>query len=267
MITLNEAFHLADAIDNVKDIAEEIFIVDSFSSDNTVEIAEEKGVKVVQRSFTNFGDQWNFALENCPFNTQWVLKLDPDERLTPALKQDIRNVIASENSFEGYEFKRRLWFMGKPLHVYGTVLRLWKTGKCKFSEVIVNEHPIIDGSVGFLRGKMEHLDSRDLHHWQEKQNVYSTMEAITLFENRKLAANPNLFGNSLERRMYFKQISFKLPFKFTILFLYNLIFNGAWKDGKTGWYWALLRNHVHRMIEFKYIEMKTNNRIINYKSE
>ena len=258
MLTLNEEYHLEKAIENVKDIAENIFIVDSYSSDRTLNIASEKGIHIVQRQFANFGDQWNFALDNCPFKTKWTLKLDPDERLTEALKSDIRDVIISEKPLDAYEFKRRLWFMGRPLHVYGKVLRLWKTGKCKFSNVLVNEHPIVDGKVGFLKGKMEHYDSKDLHHWQEKQNKYTTMEAITIFENRNLAANPNPFGNPLERRMFFKQLSLKFPFKYTILLCYNLFVNGAWKDGKTGWYWAILRNHVHRMIELKYIEMKTN---------
>lgn len=263
MLTLNEDYHLADAIENVEDIAEQIFIVDSLSSDTTVDIALEKGVHIVQRRFTNFGDQWNFALDNCPFQTEWTLKLDPDERLTEELKNDIRNVIDSKSSLDAYEFKRRLWFMGKPLHVYSNVLRLWKTGTCRFSEVLVNEHPIIEGKLGFLKGKMEHLDSKNLHHWHEKQNKYTTMEAITLYENRSLAANPNLFGNPLERRMFFKKLFFKLPFKYTFFFIYHLFIDGAWKDGIIGWNWSLLRNHVHKMIELKYIEMKTNNTVIN----
>ena len=264
MLTLNEDYHLSEAIENVSDFAEHIFIVDSNSTDRTVDIALEKGIHVIQRPFTNFGDQWNFALDNCPYKTEWTLKLDPDERLTENLKNDIRNVINSEKPLDGYEFRRRLWFMGKPLHIYGKVLRLWKTGKCIFSDVIVNEHPIINGKVGYLKGIMEHYDSKDLHHWLEKQNKYSTMEAITLYENRKLAAEPKLFGNPLERRMFFKQLIIKMPFKYLILFFYNIVIMGAWKDGKTGYYWSLLRNQVLRMKELKYIEMKTNKRVLKY---
>jgi len=178
MLTLNEEFHLPGAIENVKDWAEEIFIVDSLSTDRTVDIALEHGVKIVQRPFTNFGDQWNFALEKLPINTAWTFKLDPDERLSPELKSEIRALLEGPHQHVGYEMDRRLWFMGRPLHVLAPVLRLWRTGKCRFSDVIVNEHPLVDGSVGKLKGLMEHLDSPDLHHWWDKQNRYTTMRAI-----------------------------------------------------------------------------------------
>ena len=204
MLTLNEEFHLEEAIDNVTDIADNIFIVDSFSNDKTLEIAEKKNVTLVKRKFTNFGDQWNYALNNCPFDSDWTMKLDPDERLTDELKTELIDKINRATSKDAYEFRRRLWFMGKPLRVYGKVLRVWKTGKCVFSDVLVNEHPIINGSVGYLKGIMEHYDSKDLESWFNKQNKYSTMEAITIHEKKNLAANPNLFGNSLERRMYLK---------------------------------------------------------------
>jgi glycosyltransferase involved in cell wall biosynthesis len=267
LLTLNEEFHIADAIDNVSDIAENIFILDSFSSDNTVKIAKEKGCVILQRSFTNFGDQWNFALDNSPFNTKWTIKLDPDERLTEVLKDEIRNVVNSEESMTAYEFRRRLWFMGKPMHVYGRVLRLWRTGTCKFSEVLVNEHPVVEGKVGFLKGVMEHFDSKDLHHWMNKQNNYSTLEAETMFDKRSLAAKPKLLGNSLERRMFIKSILFKIPIKYTLLMLYNLFINGAYKDGLLGWRWSLMRSYVYRMRELKFLEMKTNKQIPDYRSK
>jgi glycosyltransferase involved in cell wall biosynthesis len=257
LITLNEEYHLAEVLDNLSDIAENIFIVDSLSSDRTVDIALEKGVTIVQRPFTNFGDQWNFALKNNPFDTEWVMKIDPDERLSEKLKSEIRRTVKLNNSKTAYEFHRRLWFMGKPMHVLNNVLRLWKKNKCRFSDVLVNEHPIIDGSIGFLKGKMEHFDSKDLHHWQEKQNKYSTMEAKMRYEKKALAADPNIFGNKLEKRMFVKKILFKVPFKFTILFLYNFFITGAWRDGKLGWRWAQLRVYVYRMRQLKFIEMQT----------
>lgn len=257
MLTLNEEYHLQDAINNLKDIADHIFILDSFSTDATIEIVKRNQIKFAQRRFTNFGDQWNYALQNNPFDTSWVMKMDPDERLTEQLKYDIRSIMKLDNSETAYEFQRRLWFMGKPMHVFNNVLRLWKRGTCRFSDVLVNEHPIIDGSVGFLKGKMEHFDSKDLHHWQEKQNKYTTMEAKMIIEKKSLAAKPNIFGNKLEKRMFFKKIVFKVPFKFTILFLYNLFITGAWKDGKLGWRWAQLRVYVYRMRQLKFIEMQT----------
>ena len=261
MLTVNEAFNLPGAIENVQDWAEEIFIVDSCSTDQTVDIALENGIGIVQRPFTNFGDQWNFALEKLPIQTPWTFKLDPDERLTPELKDEIRDLIKSEPACCGYEMNRRLWFMGKPLHVLAPVLRLWKTGKCKFSDVLVNEHPLIDGPVGKLENIFEHFDSPDLHHWCEKQNRYSTMEAIMRVRGDAMAVTPKLFGTLLERRMYLKKIFFRIPFRYQLQWLHELIIRGAWRDGFWGLAWIRLRVEVWRMRELKAIEIKTTGRI------
>jgi len=261
MLTLNEEFHLPGAIENVKDWAEEIFIVDSLSTDSTVDIALEHGVNIVQRPFTNFGDQWNFALEKLPIKTHWTFKLDPDERLSPELKGEIRVLLEGRQQHVGYEMDRRLWFMGKPLHVLAPVLRLWRTGKCRFSDVIVNEHPLVDGSVGKLKGFMEHLDSPDLHHWWDKQNRYSTMEAIMMSRGDKFAVHPNLFGNPLARRMFLKKYFFKVPFRYQIQFLYEFFLRGVWKDGFIGFTWARLRVEVRRAREIKLKEIMITGRI------
>ena len=256
MLTLNEEYHLPNAINNLKGFADNIFVLDSFSTDNTVKIAKSHGVKVKQRKFTNFGDQWNYALKHCPFNSDWTMKLDPDEELTSFLKNEIKAKINSNNEYSAYEFRRRLWFMGKPLKVYNKVLRIWRTGKCKFSEVLVNEHPIINGNVGYLQGVMEHYDSMNLNHWLEKQNNYSSLEALTIFKKLDLAEKPKLLGSSLQRKMFFKQIFFKIPFKYTLIIFYNLFIQGAWKSGRSGLRWAIMRSFVYRLREYKLKEMQ-----------
>ena len=256
MLTLNEQYHLPGVIENVKDWAQDIFIVDSCSTDKTIDIALEHNVKIVQRPFTNFGDQWNFAIKKLPIKTPWTLKLDPDERLSDELKMQIEKVTQNDNALEGYKFKRRLWFMGKPLHAKQDVVRLWQTGKCYFSDTIVNEHPIIEGEIGYLPGILEHHDSYDLHHWYDKQNRHATMEAIMKYRGDKLAAQTRLFGTSLERRMYLKKMFFRVPMRYHLLYLYHLIGQGTWRDGKTGLAWARLRTEVYRMIELKFEEMQ-----------
>lgn len=261
MITLNEEFHLKEAINNVKDWAEDIFIVDSLSSDKTIDIALSENVKIVQRPFKNFGDQWNFALSSLPIKTDWTLKLDPDERLTHDLKEQITQVVKSNNSFSAYQFPRRLWFMGKPLHVYGNVVRLWKTGTCTFSNVLVNEHPIIEGQIGTLKGIMEHYDSRDLHHWIEKQNKYTSFLAIQNNQNIKLSAIPKLFGNKLERRMFFIRVFFKLPCRYFIQLIYELFILGAIIDGYHGIKYVKARIMVRKWRELKIKEIKITNRL------
>lgn len=261
MLTLNEEFHLPGAIENVKDWAEDIFIVDSRSTDKTVDIALDNGVKIVQRPFTNFGDQWNFALERLPIKTPWTLKLDPDERLTDELKAEITNLLKGNPECCGYEMDRRLWFMGKPLHVLAPVLRLWKTGKCRFSDVLVNEHPLVDGPVGKLKGILEHYDSPDLHHWWDKQNRYSTMRAIEMVKGKELSAKPRLFGTPLERRVFFIKAFFHIPFRYQLQWIYESLVRGAWRDGWLGFTWVSLRINVRKLCELKAKEMRISGRI------
>jgi glycosyltransferase involved in cell wall biosynthesis len=256
LLTLNEEFNLPGAIESVHDWAEEIFIVDSCSTDKTVDVALNYGVRIVQRKFTNYGDQWNWAIEHLPIKTPWILKLDADERLTEELKENISIALKTGGACNGYEMILRLWFMGRPLHVRQSALRLWRTGKCRFSDVIVNEHLLIEGPVGKMKGLMEHYDSRDLHHWWDKQNRYTTMEAIMRLRGDALAEQPRLFGSSLNRRMLLKKYFFHIPFRYQLLFIHEVIIRGAWRSGWVGLRWARLRVQVNQMIEWKVLEAR-----------
>ena len=255
MISLNEAHNMEAVLDNLQGWAAEIFLVDSYSRDETVEIALSRGVHVVQRRFRDFGDQWNFALEALPIKTPWTMKLDPDERLPDRLKADISRALA-EGRHNAFAMKRRLWFMGKAMPVHQDVLRIWRTGSCRFSDTIVNEHPLVEGPVGLIPGAMEHHDSPDLHHWFAKQNGYLTAEARLRFQNDALAAEPRLFGTAMQRRMWLKKHFMRIPGRYQLLFLYHLVWLGAWRAGKVGWIWAHLRTEVFRCIEFKLYEMR-----------
>ncbi len=255
MISLNEAHHMDAVLQNISGWAEKVFLVDSFSVDATVDIALAHNVHVVQRRFRDFGDQWNYALQHLPIETPWTMKIDPDERLSDNLKHEIGQAIAVSTS-DGFSFDRRLWFMGKPMPVRQPVVRVWRTGKCRFSDVIVNEHPIVEGNVVHLTHEMEHHDSPNLHHWFAKQNNYGTSEALIRYRNAAMAAEPRLFGASLERRMWLKRNFWRLPGRYLILFWYHILIVGAWRAGKVGWIWAHLRTEHLRNQEFKLWEMQ-----------
>jgi glycosyltransferase involved in cell wall biosynthesis len=254
MISLNEAHNLAAVLDNVAGWAREVFLVDSYSADRTVDIALARGVHVVQRSFTGFGDQWNFALR-LPIAAPWTMKLDPDERLTPELKAAIINAIAADDC-DGIDVRRRLWFMGRPLPVRQTVLRVWRTGACRFSDVTVNEHPLVEGRKRLVAGELEHHDSPNLHHWYEKQNRYTSAEALGAFRGERLAVTPRFLGSALERRMWIKRAYAHVPFRHWLVHLYCLFGLGAWRAGRAGFIWARLRAEVYRMREYKRLEME-----------
>jgi glycosyltransferase involved in cell wall biosynthesis len=260
MIALNEAHNMAAVLDNVCGWAQEIFLVDSYSADETVELALKRGAHVVQRRFRGFGDQWNFAINALPISAPWTMKVDPDERLTPELKSAIEAAIARDEA-DALVVRRRLWFMGRSLPVRQDLVRLWRTGTCRFSNVLVNEHPIVGGRAVRLSGDLEHHDSPNLHHWWDKQNRYTTAEAGIAFGQAQLSAEPRLFGTGLERRMWLKANFRKLPFRYKLVQLHALLVQGAWRAGRHGMAWARLRAEVHRMIDLKLEEMRLLGRV------
>ena len=255
MISFNEAHNMQAVLDNLEGWAQEVFLVDSYSSDDTVDIALSRGVHVVQRPFRGFGDQWNYAVSKLPVTAPWAMKLDPDERLNDRLKTAVAKAI-EDDAGDALVVRRRLWFMRQPLPVHQEILRLWRTGTCRFSDVAVNEYPLVEGRTKLLDGELEHHDSPNLHHWLEKQNRYTTAEAAMTFRGDRLSATPRLFGNALERRMWLKRAYRRLPFRHQLMFLHCLLVQGAWRAGRTGFIWAHLRSVVYRLIEYKTKEMK-----------
>ena len=260
MISLNEGHNLKDVCENLNGWAQEVFLVDSYSKDDTIDIALNYGINTVQRRFRGFGDQWNFALNELPIQSPWVMKLDPDERLTEELKNNISQMI-NNNQYDAFCIKRRLWFMGKQMPVYQKLIRIWRNGSCRFSNVSVNEHPIIEGIVKYVVGDLEHHDSPNLDHWLEKQNRYTTSEAITTYQKKPLSDKEILFGTSIQRRMWLKKNFYKFPFRYFLLFLYHFLYQGAYRAGRAGYIWSRLRTDVMRLVDYKYMEMKITNAI------
>lgn len=260
MISLNEGHNMEAVYQNLAGWAQEVFLVDSYSQDDTVDIALRHGVHVVQRRFRGFGDQWNFALSELPITAPWTMKLDPDERLTDELKSEMSAVIDRASS-DAFTLNIRLFFMGRPLPVRLNLLRLWRTGRAQFSDVFANEHAKVDGSIGNLTADIEHHDSPDLDHWLEKQNRYTTAEAIIAYNKSSLADTPRLLGTALQRRMWLKKHFHRLPGRYFLLFLYHWLWQGAWRAGWVGYAWARLRSDVMRLIEYKRREIELTGRI------
>ena len=261
MISLNEGHNIEDVCKNLKGWAQELFLVDSYSQDNTIDLALKYGIKVVQRGFTNFGDQWNFALNSLPISAEWTMKLDPDERISDELKLDIIRATQDE-SVDGIEFYRQWWLMKTKFPIKDKVLRVWKTGNCDFTNTAINEHPQVKGSIKLVKGILDHYDSPDLEHWLEKQNRYTTLEAINLYLDKPLADKPRLFGSSFQRRMWIKKNFYNIPLRYLLLFFYYWVWKGLWKSGWSGYASARLWSDVMRLREYKYKEMKRTGQLL-----
>jgi glycosyltransferase involved in cell wall biosynthesis len=256
MLTLNEQEHLPEVLDNILPWAQGVFILDSLSTDRTVDIALAHGVTVVQCPFTNFADQWNWALDHFDVQTPWTMKLDPDERVSSAFVEELAQLFREGPRHGAYMFQRRLWFMGRPLNQLEWVVRIWRTGQAHFSSVLVNEHPIMTTPVAQLKQPLEHLDTRNLHDWFAKQNLYTTMGAIEQARGMRDADQPRLFGNRLQRQMFLKRLFYRTPFRFALLWLYLGVYKRALLCGRAGLVWVNLRVSVFRWIEMKRDEMR-----------
>ena len=189
----NEETNIERCIDSVKWIDEK-FVVDSQSTDRTVEIAESLGAKIVQ---FNYNGRWpkkkkNWALENLPFSNEWVLILDADECLPPEAEDEIRTIVTDPNEKHyGYWINRRYFFLGKPLkHAYfpNWNLRLFKHDLGRYEKITdlstdsgdheIHEHVVVQGTTGKLKSIMDHYAFPTIDSFVEKHNRYSNWEAV-----------------------------------------------------------------------------------------
>jgi len=179
VIARDEEKHLGAALDSVR-WADEIVVVDSGSRDRTVEIAREHGANVVATAdWPGFGPQKNRALDRA--TRDWVLSIDADERVTPELRKEIEAVVAGAGAHDAYEMPRLSSYCGRSMRHGGwwpdRVTRLFRRGKARFSDDLVHEKVVVQGSTGRFAGHLEHLAFEDLDEVLRKIDSYSTANA------------------------------------------------------------------------------------------
>lgn len=188
LATYNEEANLADCLKSVRVLAGEIIVVDGSSTDSTCEIAAKLGAKVFKVSNRPiFHINKQLAVERAC--GRWVLQLDADERLTPALIREIKRIINFRRSkFSGYYLPRKNWFLNRFLTKGGQypdyVIRLFLNGKGHFPCVSVHEQIEIDGPVGYLKQPLIHLADRNFSHYVLRFNRYTTLDADKLFQQK-----------------------------------------------------------------------------------
>lgn len=186
ILTKNEELNIASVIENAKSVSDNILVVDSGSTDKTVELARENGAKVVFREWDNdFCAQRNFALER--IDTDWVLYLDADERLNERLASDVKSVVES-GKVAMYRFVRRNSAFGRDFK-YGvlgpdSVIRLFPKDKVRWQDK-VHERPVGDLPVITLNGYMKHYTYRTFEQYVQKMNQYSSIGAQNYYDKRK----------------------------------------------------------------------------------
>jgi len=254
-----EAANLPRCLDCVK-WADEIFVVDSHSTDATAEIAAAHGAKVVQFDFNGtWPKKKNWALENLPFRNEWVFILDADEVLPPEAKPEFAKAIADAGEVAGYWINRRFRFMGKWLrHSYypNWNLRLFRHSLGRYEKLTdadtqsgdneVHEHVIVNGPIGRLRCEMDHYAFPSVEVFVEKHNRYSNWEARVSAERKLAGSDTQISSSTVGRRRKLKEFSQHLPFRPLLRFLYIYVWQKGFLDGREGYYFARL----HAFYEF-----------------
>lgn len=238
LITFNEINHIEKAVDNII-FADEIVVIDSFSTDGTLEFLKKKsGIKLITREFTNFADQRNFAIKQARY--QWILFIDADERIPKALKKEILKVIENQNDISGFMIKRQHYFKNKPIKFSGyqtdSTYRLFRNGDVTYDQKrTVHEVPIISGKNAFLKNKMLHYSFTSYDALKSKMEHYGKLKALELFRKNK-KANPLHY-------------TIKIIYKF----LYNYIIRMGFLDGKEGFTICYLNAYG---VYYRYLELK-----------
>lgn len=272
ILTFNEEIHIRRCIENVCAIAQKVYVVDCYSTDRTVKIAKECGAEVVMHKWPgNQADQFNWALDNIPINTEWVLRLDADEYLSEGLISEFNVRIPDiDKSISAVTLPLGRAFMGKILK-HGIVndvkmIRLFRRGKVRYEKRLMDEHLLVlEGSTITFRHKFIDDNRNSLKYFIDKHNGYSSREASLLLDveydltQTDYSTMSAEYCEDVKRKRKQKKKYAKLPlfWRAFAYFLYRYIFKLGFLDGKEGFLWDFLQGLWYRMlVDAKIFEIK-----------
>lgn len=268
--TLDEEQNLPGLLESVS-WADDVVVLDSLSTDRTREVSEAAGARWFERAYDGRGNHQNWAMENIEFKHRWVFYLDADERMTPELRAEIEQIAAEwelgnrsaeNNDPVAYYGGRKNIYKGRWLkHAMppGNIMRFFQPPLIRFARD-ANPVPIVDGEVGYLREHFIHYNfSKGIREWIERHNRYSSYEANETM--KALADNPVKLGNLFSRdrntrRLELKNISFRMPCRAMLKFVFMYVIGRGFLDGRAGWTYCRLQAMYEYMIVLKVRELK-----------
>lgn len=275
ILTFNEEQHIERCINSLKSISENIFIIDSFSSDNTVAICESLGAKVYSRKWKNYADQFQWGLDNCPIDTEWVMRMDADEYIEIDLIDELNDFDfnAVPNAISGFYIKRKYFFLGQWIK-YGAVyplnlLRIWRTGKGRIENRWMDEHIVLNsGSSSALIGHIVDDNLNNTHWWTDKHNSYANREMLDILDKKyglftsddslkqDAESSQAKFKRMVKEGIYNKLPIFIRPFCY---FLYRYFIRLGFLDGKKGFAFHFFQGYWYRsLVDLRVYEAELN---------
>lgn len=272
ILTKDEELHIARCLDNVNNIAKEIFIIDSFSTDKTLEIASKyPKVQILQNKWTNnYAHQFNWGLENALITGKWVLRLDADEYLLPELIEELKEKLPTmPENISGISFNRRHIFMDKWMKhgIYPvTLLRLFRNGKGKCEQRLMDEHiQLSEGDNLIFENDFCDHNLNNLSWFCHKHVNYAVREAADMLDieigltgaaltDKGKAINSQAEKKRMKKHKYAKQPLFWRSFAY---FFYRYFLKRAWRDGKEGFIFTFIQGWWYRtLVDAKIFEIK-----------
>ncbi|MBI5722849.1 MAG: glycosyltransferase family 2 protein [Planctomycetes bacterium] len=263
ILTLDEEQNLPRCLDSVR-WSDDIVVLDSFSIDRTVEIASKAGARVVQRKFDNWSAHQNWAVQNIQFRHPWVYYSDADEIVTPQLRDEmLAEAARPDNPNSAYRVRYKNYFWGRWIRHCGIypvwTTRLFRPQKIRW-ERLVNPVPVVDGPVGQLKEHYEHHSfAKGLTAWLDKHNRYSLMEAqecLRSLTGSRLRWSEVFSRDPMARRKFLKELSFHLPCRPLLRFIYMYILRLGFLDGWPGLEYCRLLAYYEHLIELKVKELR-----------
>ena len=270
ILTFNEEQHLARCIASLKGVADDIVIADCFSTDATLEIAHAHGARVIQRQWVNHATQFNWALTQLDADTDWVLRIDADEILTPPLVAEIQaRLPAVGPEVDGVYWGRRMAFQGRLIRHGGVfpirVLRLFRHGRGQCENRWMDEHIKVAGPTADFDGEMIDDNLSSLTWWTDKHNKYASREAVDLL-NLQYHFMPHDSVASLRGgkqagvKRWIKEVVYaRLPggFRAFAYFFYRYVIRLGFLDGQAGTAFHFLQGFWYRyLVDAKVAEVK-----------
>lgn len=257
VLTFNSELTIGNTLESARRVSDDIHVVDSYSTDDTLRIAESYGAQIVQHPFLHYGDQRNWAIDNLPIKHGWQLHLDADEFLSPALISEIEGLgTAPADAVDGYYIPRLTRFLGRDLRHGGHYpiwhLRLFRSGAGRCESRKYDQHFILNGNARRLSAPMIDDNRMSIREWTDRHNRWSDAEVQEILHPTKAGilkgklrgGNPMQVKRAL-RGLFLRVPLFLRPF---IFFVYRYFFRFGFLDGKPGLIYNVLQTFWFRFL-------------------
>ena len=260
VLTYNEEQHIQRCLDSIKSCVKRIVAIDSYSTDNTLNILKKNNIEVFQKKYINLAIQFNWGIKIAEIKTKWILRIDSDEFIPEKSAATIGKELESLSpNISGIIINRRGIFLGKEIKFGGAfpqkVIRIWKNGKGKIHDIWCDEHVLVNGESTYINQDIVDDNLNDLNWWITKHKKFAKFEAINYFlhtHNKNKIEDKSFDRGKNEKMKFFLKykIYYSVPtiLRPILLFIYKYFFRFGFLDG-----WKVLRFHYLQSFWYRFL--------------